>query len=47
MKLLSYVAGRLVVYLLVIVVGLTILFFVPRFAPTDPIWPTASVLAVR
>jgi peptide/nickel transport system permease protein len=37
MKLLSYVAGRLVVYLLVIVVGLTILFFVPRFAPTDPI----------
>jgi peptide/nickel transport system permease protein len=37
MRLLSYVAGRITVYLLVIVVGLTILFFVPRLAPTDPV----------
>lgn len=37
MRLLSYIAGRITVYLLVIVVGLTILFFVPRLAPTDPV----------
>ena len=37
MRMLSYIAGRLVVYVLVIVVGLTILFFVPRLAPTDPV----------
>jgi peptide/nickel transport system permease protein len=37
MRLLSYVAGRVAVYLLVIAFGLTILFFVPRLAPTDPV----------
>lgn len=37
MPLISYIAQRLVVFVLVIAVGLTILFFVPRFAPTDPI----------
>lgn len=37
MQLLSYIAARLVVFILVVAVGLTILFFVPRFAPTDPI----------
>jgi ABC-type dipeptide/oligopeptide/nickel transport systems, permease components len=37
MRLLSYIAGRLVVYVLVIIFGLTVLFFVPRLGPTDPI----------
>lgn len=37
MRLLSYIAGRVLVYLLVIALGLTILFFVPRLAPTDPV----------
>lgn len=37
MRFASYVLGRLVVYVLVVAIGMTILFFVPRFAPTDPI----------
>jgi peptide/nickel transport system permease protein len=37
MRLLRFIAGRIVVYLLVVVFGLTILFFVPRLGPTDPI----------
>ncbi|GLQ56241.1 ABC transporter permease [Devosia nitrariae] len=37
MRLLRYIAGRLVVYALVVVFGLTVLFFVPRLGPTDPI----------
>lgn len=37
MNLLRYIAGRLVVYALVIVFALTVLFFVPRLGPTDPV----------
>jgi peptide/nickel transport system permease protein len=37
MKLLGYIASRLVVYVLVILFGLTTIFFVPRFAPADPV----------
>lgn len=37
MRLMRYIAGRLVVYVLVVVFGLTILFFVPRLGPTDPV----------
>jgi peptide/nickel transport system permease protein len=37
MKLLGQIASRLVAYFLVVAVGLTIIFFVPRFAPADPI----------
>lgn len=37
MNLLRFIAGRLVVYALVIVFALTVLFFVPRFGPTDPV----------
>jgi peptide/nickel transport system permease protein len=37
MKLLSQVAARLVAYALVVAFGLTTIFFVPRFAPADPI----------
>jgi peptide/nickel transport system permease protein len=37
MKLLGYIASRLIVYVLVILFGLTTIFFVPRFAPADPV----------
>lgn len=37
MHLLRYIAGRLVVYVLVILFALTVLFFVPRLGPTDPV----------
>ncbi|GLQ11886.1 ABC transporter permease [Devosia yakushimensis] len=37
MTLIRYIAGRLVVYALVIMFALTVLFFVPRLGPTDPI----------
>jgi peptide/nickel transport system permease protein len=37
MKLLGQIAVRLIAYLLVVAVGLTTIFFVPRFAPADPI----------
>jgi len=37
MALASFILQRLLVYVLVLVVGMTILFFVPRFAPTDPV----------
>jgi peptide/nickel transport system permease protein len=37
MKLLGQIAARLVAYLLVVAFGLTTIFFVPRFAPADPI----------
>lgn len=37
MHLLRFIAGRLVVYALVIVFALTVLFFVPRLGPTDPV----------
>ena len=37
MNLIRYIAGRLVVYALVIVFALTVLFFVPRLGPTDPV----------
>jgi peptide/nickel transport system permease protein len=37
MKLLGQIASRLVAYFLVVAFGLTIIFFVPRFAPADPI----------
>jgi peptide/nickel transport system permease protein len=37
MKLLGQIAARLIAYLLVVAVGLTTIFFVPRFAPADPI----------
>ncbi|KKC31150.1 ABC transporter permease, partial [Devosia psychrophila] len=37
MNLLRYIAGRLVVYALVIIFALTVLFFVPRLGPTDPV----------
>ena len=37
MKLLGQISARLIAYLLVVAVGLTTIFFVPRFAPADPI----------
>jgi peptide/nickel transport system permease protein len=37
MRLANFILTRIVTYLLVLAVGMTILFFVPRFAPTDPI----------
>jgi len=37
MKLLGQIASRLVAYFLVVAFGLTLIFFVPRFAPADPI----------
>ncbi|MFV0335234.1 MAG: ABC transporter permease [Tropicimonas sp.] len=37
MRLLQFIVSRILVYLMVVAVGMTILFFVPRFAPTDPI----------
>jgi peptide/nickel transport system permease protein len=37
MKLLQYVAGRVGSYLLVLFIGITITFFLPRFMPGDPI----------
>ncbi len=37
MKLLGYLGSRLAVYALVILFGLTVIFFVPRFAPNDPV----------
>ncbi|GHA25130.1 ABC transporter permease [Devosia pacifica] len=47
MRLLRYIAGRLVVYLLVIVFGLTILFFVPRLGPTDPVEAMLAKVAAQ
>jgi peptide/nickel transport system permease protein len=37
MKLVGTIASRLLVWILVIVFGLTTIFFVPRFAPNDPV----------
>ncbi len=37
MKLLGYLASRLLVYALVILFGITVIFFLPRLAPTDPV----------
>ena len=37
MALLQYIGGRLASYLLVLFIGLTITFFLPRFMPGDPI----------
>jgi peptide/nickel transport system permease protein len=37
MKLATTLASRLLVWILVIVFGLTTIFFVPRFAPNDPV----------
>ena len=37
MRLLSQIATRLISYFLVIAFGLTVVFFVPRFAPNDPV----------
>lgn len=37
MKLLGYIASRLLAYVLVILFGITVIFFLPRFAPTDPV----------
>lgn len=37
MALLQYVIGRFVSYLVVLFVGITITFFLPRFMPSDPI----------
>jgi len=37
MRLLGQIATRLISYILVIAFGLTVVFFVPRFAPNDPV----------
>ena len=37
MGLLKYIAGRIGVYLVVLFIGITIIFFVPRFMPADPV----------
>ena len=37
MPLAVFLAGRLISYGLVVVTGMTIIFFVPRFLPTDPV----------
>lgn len=37
MRLVGFLASRLLTYLLVIWIGVTIVFFVPRFAPSDPV----------
>ncbi|UXN75834.1 hypothetical protein N8D56_26800 (plasmid) [Devosia sp. A8/3-2] len=47
MNLLRYIAGRLVVYVLVIVFALTVLFFVPRLGPTDPVEAMLAKVASR
>jgi peptide/nickel transport system permease protein len=36
-KLLGYIASRLLAYVLVILFGVTVIFFLPRLAPTDPV----------
>lgn len=37
MKLFVYIASRLTVYMLVLFIGITVTFFLPRFMPSDPI----------
>ncbi len=37
MALLQYIIGRLASYFVVLFVGITITFFLPRFMPSDPI----------
>lgn len=37
MQLAAFLAGRLASYVLVVLSGMTIIFFVPRFLPTDPV----------
>ncbi len=37
MNLIKYIAGRVGVYLMVLFTGITIIFFVPRFMPSDPV----------
>ena len=37
MQFLKYLAGRLLSWLIVIYVGITLMFFIPRFFPADPI----------
>lgn len=37
MGLLKYIAGRIGIYLVVLLIGITIVFFVPRLMPADPV----------
>ena len=37
MGLLQYISSRVASYLMVLLIGLTITFFLPRFMPGDPI----------
>ncbi|EAR51842.1 oligopeptide ABC transporter, permease protein [Oceanicola granulosus HTCC2516] len=47
MRLVNFIAGRIAVYVMVLAVGMTILFFVPRFAPTDPVDAMLAKIAVQ
>ena len=37
MKFLKFLSSRLLTYIFVILLGMTIVFFVPRFMPSDPV----------
>ena len=37
MQLASFIAGRLISYFMVVLAGMTVVFIVPRFLPTDPV----------
>src|SRR6476646_4538974 len=47
MKLAQYIGQRLVSYLLVLFIGITITFFLPRFMPGDPISNYISQVQAR
>ena len=42
-----YLIPRLLQYFLVIFLGITIVFFIPRFAPTNPVQRTIAELRSR
>jgi peptide/nickel transport system permease protein len=42
-----YLIPRLIQYFLVIFVGITAVFFIPRFLPTDPVSRTITQLKAR
>ena len=42
-----YLIPRLIQYVLVMFLGITAVFFIPRFAPTDPVQRTISELTSR
>ena len=44
MQFLKYLAGRLLSYFVVIYVGVTLMFFVPRFFPADPVEAMVQVM---